>query len=130
MYRRKGFTLLELVIVILILGIVAAVAAPRFANQTTTAQQNASLQSLSILRNAIQMYETQNGQYPPESTLETSLITYLNGPFPTCQVETASAEVAASTATPVVAAGGATGGWIYNETTGEIRINHADWDDR
>lgn len=130
MRRRNAFTLLELVIVILILGIVAAVAAPRFANQTATAQENASLQSLSILRSAIEMYNIDNGAYPPESTLETVLGAYLNGPFPTCQIGTASAEVTASTATPVVAGGSATGGWIYNETTGELRINHPDWDDQ
>lgn len=48
---RDGFTLRELVV--LVLRIVAAVAAPRFGDQAKTAKQNTARQSLQIARNAI-----------------------------------------------------------------------------
>ena len=61
---RKGFSLIEMVIVILILGIIAAVAAPRMFDTATTAEQNTTRQQLAVLRNAIEMYRARSGIYP------------------------------------------------------------------
>ena len=121
--RRNAFTLIELVVVIIIIAILAAVAVPKFQDRADAAREAASYQSLSTLRGAIEMYRADNGSYP--TTLATDLTTYIKGAFPSVSIGgTPSAAVAASTATPVIA-DGAEAGWIYNATTGEIRVNMA-----
>jgi len=56
---RKGFTLIELVIVVTVLAIVAAVAIPTFQNMQTHAKNSATKGAVSALRSAIQLYRMQ-----------------------------------------------------------------------
>src|SRR3569623_1336518 len=80
---RRGFTLIELIVVVLILGILAAVALPKFIGQSDTAKLNGTLQSLSVLRTAIDTYRVNGTAYPPAATLATALQPYLRSPtFP------------------------------------------------
>jgi general secretion pathway protein G len=128
--RRKsaGFTLVELVVVILILGILAAVAAPKLFDTANEARINGTKQSLIVLRDAIELHKAQNGSYPPAATLATALRPFLKGPFPAVQMgANKNANVAASTQDPLATpeAGGA--GWAYNQTTGEIVVNEASY---
>ena len=125
--NRRGFTLIELVVVVLVLGILAAVAAPKMFNTAGDARTNSSRHSLNIIRDAIELYRAQNAgsAYPPAATLSTALKPYLRGPFPTCQIGNVNANVFASSADPVVV-GGSGQAWAYNETTGEFAINHTD----
>lgn len=124
--KRNGFTLVELVVVVLVLGILAAVAAPRLMNTAATARNNGTRQSLVIVRDAIEMYRADNGSYPPAATLATALRPYLKGPFPASQVGNANATVIASTANPITTPEGGGAGWAYNQTTGDFVVNHAD----
>ena len=124
--KRSAFSLVELVVVVLILGIIAAVAAPRMFDTATDARQNSTKTSLAVLRDAIELYKAQNGSYPPAATLSTALDTFLRGPFPAVQLgANQNATVVASSQDPIAApeAGGA--GWAYNETTGDIVVNEA-----
>jgi len=122
--RRRGFTLIELVVVVLILGIIGAVAAPKMMNTMATAKTNAAKQNVQIIRSAIEMYKSQdaNNAYPPAATLATALQPYLKGPFPVCPIGNNNATVFASTANPLVTSG-ASEGWVYNQTTGDFAIN-------
>src|SRR5687768_14790624 len=122
---RRGFTLVELVVVVMILGILAAVAAPRMFRSTNDAKQSSARQSLAVIRNAIELYEADNGTYPPAATLPASLKQYLRSPFPACPVGNNNASVFASSADPIVV-GGSGQGWAYNQATGAFVVNHPD----
>ena len=65
MKARTAFTLVELVVVVMILGILAAVAAPKFLDTSATATDNGLKQSLGIVRDAIELYAADHGAALP-----------------------------------------------------------------
>lgn len=62
--KRKGFTLIELMIVIAIIGILAAVAIPNFVGMTDEARVARIQSDLSTVGSAMEMYYAKNGSYP------------------------------------------------------------------
>ena len=65
---KKGFTLIELVIVIAILGILAGIAIPRFLNATATARGARIVADLRTIDSAIVIYNAKTGNLPAATT--------------------------------------------------------------
>lgn len=138
--KKRGFTLVEIMIVIVIIAVLAAAIIPQFTDSTNDARESTARFNTQTLRGQLEVYKAQHlGEYPPaldDLTVKTNADHTKTGsptlgPYcfeiPTDAV-TSSATVTPSTAAPIGAVSGTTGGWLYNSTTGEIRINHKDYD--
>ena len=79
MMNRKGFTLIELMIVIAIIGILAAMAMPNFKTSRWQARQKACYSNIRVLQGAVEMYNMDTT--PMMTTLSmTNLSGYVKNP--------------------------------------------------
>jgi len=62
--RRAGFTLIEILVVVAIIGILAAVIVPRIVGRTDEARRTKAMADLRAIENALAMYKLDNGVYP------------------------------------------------------------------
>ena len=69
--QKNGFTLVELIIVIIIIGILAALAIPQFGSKTLEAKVATQQANLAVLRNAISLYYHEHDSKYPGSTKST-----------------------------------------------------------
>ncbi len=127
--RQSGFTLVEMVIVIVVLGILAAVAIPKFFDFTTDAKEAAAKGSLGAVRSAIATFYAHSATPAGGGTATWPTLVELNtastvleqgipdNPYSTSA--TKNTVIAGVTkGTPVTA--GTTGGWCYKASSGEF----------
>jgi prepilin-type N-terminal cleavage/methylation domain-containing protein len=77
---RSGFSLIELVIVVVIIAIIGAIAIPKMSRGATGAAESALIQNLSVLRSALDLYQTENGgNYPTVANVTAALTGYNDG---------------------------------------------------
>ncbi len=144
MKAKKAFSLIELIIVVAILGILAAVVVPAFQSHVAEAKEAAGKDNLRILRNVIQFYAAQHGDIPPgyqddDPSAPASFIAFWlqvvkdgaylpevpENPFNSSGDMTVLGN---SESFPAQAPGDT--GWIYKPATREIRLNWPGTDTR
>ncbi|MBV8034561.1 type II secretion system protein [Roseateles sp.] len=76
MTRPRGFTLIELIVVMAIVALLASIAAPRYFASLNKSKETALLQSLTTMRDAIDQYAADKGRYP-ESLRELAAARYI-----------------------------------------------------
>lgn len=64
MKRARGFTLIELVVVMAILGLLLSIALPRYLRSIDRGKAQVQAQNLAVMRDAIDKFYGDNGQYP------------------------------------------------------------------
>jgi general secretion pathway protein G len=128
--RRSGFTLVEILIVVIILGILAAIVIPQFTNASTSAKASAVTSQLQTLRSQVQLYKLQHNDAIPDlvgtqwtllmgkttaaGTIDAANGTY--GPY----LETIPKNPLNGNSNIAAAVGASDTGWVYDQTTGNI----------
>lgn len=84
--ERKGVTLIELLIVVLILAALSAIAVPRISQSATNAKAKGCLTNIDILNSSIELYNAENGSYPSDLTDVTGDTALFPDGAPVCPV--------------------------------------------
>ena len=136
-WRERAFSLLEVVLVVAILGILAAIVIPRMSRGTAGSSELALIADLRLLRNAIDHYALDHGGvFPTNHDIMDQLTAYTDfcgdvqavmdtthvyGPY---LVRIPLLPVGARKGnTRISDNAGVTVGWVYDEATGAIRAN-------
>jgi len=147
---RRGFSLIELVIVVVILGVIGGIAIPRLSRGAEGAADSALIADLAVLRNAIDLYTTEHeGLLPSEAGFVNQMTLYsdisgatnaakggafIYGPYmraiPPLPVNGEGPATKGMKGDTGVAGAAAAGiAWVYDETTGAVNANTAGRED-
>jgi len=138
MKAKSGFTLVEILIVVVILGILAAIVIPQFTDASTEAKESSLLTNIQAIRSQIELYKIQHtdalpgagdasfvlamtGQTDVAGDVWSSGTSY--GPYMQSIPKNPfndSSDVTTGTADP---APGGTTGWYFNTTSGKFSAN-------
>lgn len=85
MRAKSGFTFVEILLVVVIIGILASMVLPRFAGRSEDARKQVALSEINAsIATALDMYELDNGQYPDkldDLLSKPSELNSWNGPY-------------------------------------------------
>ena len=132
--NRRGFTLVEILIVVAILGILAALVIPQFTSAAATSRENSLKMDLHRIRVQLEIYIQQHDGRPPTLANFTDQLTkatnlagdtaavgtpgYRFGPY------IQAVPINPNTSTRTIGDGEpGTSAWYYNETTGAFHAN-------
>ena len=145
---RSGFTLIEVLIVIVIMAVLAATIIPQFSSSTKDAQTSSVKFNAHALRSQIELYKAHHlGNYPeiidsslPQltkasdvsgNTVDTPDAAHPYGPYlddiPVNPFNSLKTVAAVATAGTRPTTGSGASGWQYDKTTGGIWPNHTGW---
>lgn len=130
---RSGFSLVEIVIAVLILGILAAVSVPKYLNYVRITNDRALQIKLEIVRDAIERYFVDHDQQlppGPEAQFINEIEDYISGPFPSVEIRSDAPDSYDPDGVKIVGKGSElvadakpSHGWQYDSTTGQFIIN-------
>lgn len=138
---RKAFTLVEILIVVVILGILAAIVIPQFTSASEEAQVSSAESQLQTVRNQIELFRVRNNGTPPAMADlfvgDAGLLAEPAGGWTSIvnpdylrvapqNPRTGTSTVVAGVAAPAAAVAAGDDGWVYDEATGRIWMNGFD----
>ncbi len=127
--RNQGFTLVEILIVVVILGILAAIVIPQFSTASDAARASSTVSQLQTIRSQLELYKVQHMQTYPDLVTSWDQLTQKTDNDGTLNASGSFGEYLQKAPTNpfmgtdnVAAAAAAGVGWQYNQTTGEILL--------
>ena len=136
--EKKGFTLVEILIVVVILGILAAIVIPQFTDASTEARVSSLMSDLQTMRSQIELYKIQHSDALPGAasasfelcmTGETDIYGVAGtgyGPYLQKIPTNPFNDMNGVTKDAIGPAGSATDGWHFNTSTGAFYANDSD----
>ncbi|MCK6454918.1 MAG: prepilin-type N-terminal cleavage/methylation domain-containing protein [Phycisphaerae bacterium] len=132
MFKRSAFTLVELLIVVIILGILAAIVVPQFSDATSDTQVSSLRTNLATIRGQLELYRLQhNNTYPAVNTFSDQMtkktdvdgtVNQANGKYgPYLQTVPVNPFNNSSVVTNNAAE--TTKGWYFDATSGVFKAN-------
>ena len=109
--NKSGFTLVEIMIVVAIIGLLAAIAIPNFVKARATAQTKACIANLKQIDGAVQQWALENKKTASDTyaLTDATLLAYLKGSVaPTCPASGTYAAGASVSASPTCTVSGHT----------------------
>jgi prepilin-type N-terminal cleavage/methylation domain-containing protein len=122
---KKGFTIIELMIVISIISLISAIVIPKYSNITSEAKIANVRANLSNLNTAISLYKLKNESYPDLVGNEDDLGDFTDA-YSKSKMPDTPYYLGGSKSNTVYSSRSNTGGWLYIESDGEIYANLED----
>ena len=82
--RKAGFTLVEIMIVVAIIGLLAAIAIPSFMRARQNTQTSTCINNLRLIDGAIDQWALENGKKNGDAFVTADIAPYLKNGVPTC----------------------------------------------